>query len=258
MPAQPYIDLSLALSLSEACGEAYSQYDRGGNYTPPAGFLPLLGFRASSGGQPEWFGYVARSDDSVLVVFRGTVTQHDWVADAEFFQVDYPYYGGALKTHSGFTRTYSTCRDEIMKTVLDQSDTLSLIVTGHSLGASLATLFAMDADQATSFRKTVMYTFGGPRTGDRAFARAFDKQDRTAVRVVNIHDAIPRLPPSYIQMPETNTALRYQHVGKEYRLSLQTGSVKGNHEIATYTRALRTVGYERPPQKRITSRRRLG
>ena len=270
MLREPYIDLRLALLLAESCGEAYNQLQRDGQYTPSPGFEPLMGFKASSVGEPEWFGYIARSKDTVMVVFRGTVTDRDWVADAEFFQMDYPYAGGKLRTHTGFTRLYCTCRDEIMRVLLDQPDTLSLLITGHSLGAALAVLFAMDADQSTSFRETIMYTFAGPRTGNRSFARAFNKQGCVAVRVVNVHDVVPRLPPSYIEMPESKVGLRYQHVGREFSFSVQTGSVKGNHEIATYiheirrlsessldgTRALRLGTYEHPPLKACRARRR--
>ncbi|MGE5579360.1 MAG: lipase family protein [Bacillota bacterium] len=266
MPRDSYVDLSLALFLARACRETYSQFLHDGKFEAPPGYEPLRAFKASAGGDPEWFGYIARSEDAVLVVFRGTVTERDWVADAEFFQTDFPYgEGQSLRTHTGFTRLYSSCRDEVMQALLDQPDTLTLLISGHSLGSALATLCATDAERNTSFRDAIFYGFGGPRVGNPAFARAFNKQDILAVRVVNVHDVVPRLPPAYIEMPETSIGLRYQHVGREYAFSVQTGSVKGNHEIGTYILELeRSVAS--PPQRlralrlgtyeRLTSRRR--
>lgn len=248
MPRKPFLDLGLAVSMAEACKEAYRQFADEGRFTQPGGFVPLLGFKAALEGDPEWFGYIARSDSTVLVVFRGTVTDRDWVTDAEFFQMDYPYAAGRLRTHSGFTKLYSTCRDEILRTLLGQSDTLALHITGHSLGAALAVLCAMDADLNTSFTDTIMYGFAGPRVGSPAFARAFNKQDRTAVRIVNVHDVVPRLPPPYTDMPESSPGLRYQHVGREFAISVQTGSVKGNHAIDSYIRELRKLR-DRPPEE---------
>lgn len=241
------IDLDLALFLAEACKEAYGQFLNDGRFTSPKGFEPILAFKATSLAEPEWFGFIARSEREVLVAFRGTVTNRDWVTDAEFFQVDCPYAEGQLRTHDGFTKLYSTCRDDIMQTLLDQPDTLTLYITGHSLGAALATLCTMDSDMNTSFRDTIMYSFAGPRTGNPAFARAFNKQGSTAVRVVNVHDVVPRLPPPYVHMPETNIGLRYQHVGREFSFSVQTGSVRGNHEIDTYIDELRRL-QESPPE----------
>jgi triacylglycerol lipase len=251
MPRSATVDLDLAVFLAEACKEAYGQFLHDGRFTPPDGFEPLLAFKTVSMGESEWFGYIARSQREIIVAFRGTVTNRDWVTDAEFFQVDFPYAGGQLRTHDGFTKLYCTCRDEIMRTLLDQSDTLRLYVTGHSLGAALASLCAMDADMNTSFCETIMYGFAGPRIGDPAFARAFNKQGSTAVRVVNVHDVVPRLPPRYVHMPESSVGLRYQHVGREFRFSVQTGSVKGNHEIDTYIHELKRLRESPPDSSRI-------
>lgn len=249
MPRNATIDLDLAVILAEACKQTYSQFERKGDFDPPQGFRSVCGFKATSLLQPEWFGYVARSEREAIVAFRGTVTDRDWVADAEFFQVDYPYAAGEgthLRTHDGFTKLYSSCRDEVIHTLTDLPDTLTLYITGHSLGGGLAALCTMDACQCTSFKDIIMYTFAGPRAGNPAFARAFNKEVHTAVRVVNVHDIVPRLPPGYIHMPETSIGLRYQHVGREFSFSAQTGSVIGNHEIATYIHELKRL-QESPP-----------
>ena len=71
-----------------------------------------------------------------------------------------------------------------------------LWISGHSLGAALATL---TADRFPKVRS--LYTFGSPRVGDREFAENFTVE---AHRFVNGNDIISRLPPEGL----------YHHVGQ--------------------------------------------
>jgi hypothetical protein len=72
-----------------------------------------------------------------------------------------------------------------------------LWVTGHSLGAAVATV-AADALPATGG----VYTFGSPRVGDGDFAAAFNRRfaDRS-FRYVDDHDAVTRVPPESFGFP---------------------------------------------------------
>ncbi|KAK0411958.1 hypothetical protein QR680_005944 [Steinernema hermaphroditum] len=75
--------------------------------------------------------------------------------------------------------------------------TYDVWVTGHSLGGAMATLAAgylvktglVDDDQLK------LITFGQPRTGDEAFAKAHDSQISYTFRVVHKKDIVPHLPP---------------------------------------------------------------
>ena len=72
----------------------------------------------------------------------------------------------------------------------------SLWATGHRLGAALATLFVARLHFEENRPVYGLYTFGQPRTGDRAFARAFDADSRDLTfRFVNTSDVAPRVPP---------------------------------------------------------------
>ena len=68
-------------------------------------------------------------------------------------------------------------------------------MTGHSLGAALATLAA---DRYGNVQG--VYTFGSPRVGDGAFKKNFEVE---AYRIVNNKDIVTRVPPPG----------RYKHVG---------------------------------------------
>jgi len=75
-----------------------------------------------------------------------------------------------------------------------------VIVTGHSLGGSLASIVA-----ATLVKREIVpssaiqvYTFGEPRTGDHAYAQLFNKLIPTNYRIVHNNDLIPHSPPCYV------------------------------------------------------------
>lgn len=88
-----------------------------------------------------------------------------------------------------------------------------MVVTGHSLGAALATLFVMENASKKKFDITTSCTFASPRVGTLEFARAFDQLPITSWRIVNTLDVVPKLP------PHIPLALEYDHVDTEFKFS---------------------------------------
>jgi hypothetical protein len=114
----------------------------------------------------------------------------------------------------------------------------SLIVTGHSLGSTLATLYAMEnaskraQSSATAFPNvTDLYTFASPRVGDGTFAEAFDKLPISSWRIVNELDIVPKLPP-----PILFTHVEPDHVVNSANLTQWTPGCW--HAMATYLHLL--------------------
>jgi triacylglycerol lipase len=140
----------------------------------------------------------------VIVAFRGTQPQvlRDWVSDAEAILVP----GPAGLVHKGFQAALGLIHRRVREAVGALQDrSQSLWVTGHSLGAALAALFVARLRFEEDKPVYGLYTFGQPRTGDRAFARAFDADSRDLTfRFVNNSDVVPRVPPR---------AGLYSHVG---------------------------------------------
>lgn len=105
------------------------------------------------------------------------------------------------------------------------------VVTGHSLGAALATLFVMENAKKKKFDITTCCTFASPRVGNLDFARAFDDLPIASWRIVNQLDVVPKLPP---RIP---LLLDYDHVDTEYSFS-SAGFAKGSpvcwHAMETY------------------------
>jgi pimeloyl-ACP methyl ester carboxylesterase len=86
-----------------------------------------------------------------------------------------------------------------------QAQGLKIWITGHSLGAALATL-AADRLQAVHG----LYTFGSPRVGDEAFQARFRPK---AYRVVNGKDIVASVPPAGV----------FRHVGELILIDLKDG-----------------------------------
>lgn len=148
--------------------------------------------------------FVAADDEVVLVAFRGTQTEEleDIVTDARIRLVH-----GALdgRVHRGFQQAFELVWADVERAVNTfQDQGQALWITGHSLGAAIATLAAAQwIDAGKPFNG--LYNFGSPRVGNRAFRRDYngEARDRT-FRYVNNHDLVTRVPPR---------SLKYRHVG---------------------------------------------
>lgn len=84
-------------------------------------------------------------------------------------------------------------------------------MTGHSLGGALATMAAMDIRldfPMIPLDKITFYTFGSPRTGNRAFTDFLFSlfPNGGNQRVTHFNDSVPHVPPY---------DLGYSHVGDE-------------------------------------------
>ncbi|KAF3445588.1 hypothetical protein FNV43_RR10764 [Rhamnella rubrinervis] len=246
--------------------------------------------------QSSWIGYVAVCQDKeeiarlgrrdVVIAFRGTATCLEWLenlrANLTHMPNDEPKEVGpegfGPMVESGFLSLYTSgstispslqqmVRQEIARLLQSHGDEpLSLTITGHSLGAALATLAAYDIK--TTFKRAPLVTvisFGGPRVGNRSFRCHLEKQGTKVLRIVNSDDLITKVPgfviddrggehvsrkqdfqmaaglPSWIQKCVKDTQWVYADVGRELRLSSRDSpylnggfNVATCHELKTY------------------------
>lgn len=156
---------------------------------------------------------VLGNDAAIVVAFRGTepAKLRDWMSDLDIQFVDAPF--GLV--HCGFKLALSHVWDELNACVAAFQDKgQSLWITGHSLGAALATLAAArwrEADKPVHG----LYSFGAPRVGNRAFERSFD-QDFGArnFRFVNNADLVTRVPLRAMGFSHAGTLLYFDGKGK--------------------------------------------
>jgi len=151
-----------------------------------AGFGPPTIFAHAATGS-EAFGAIHSSDASALLAFRGTQpgSLEDLFTDARADFTGWPESAG--RVHAGFAAAARALLPEVRAWLAaNERAATQLILTGHSLGAALATL------TASSVRASLLVTLGSPRVGDAAFARTIKCP---SVRLVHCCDLVTDLPP---------------------------------------------------------------
>ncbi|HET9342907.1 MAG TPA: lipase family protein [Candidatus Eremiobacteraceae bacterium] len=240
---------------------------------------------------PKFYGYIARnanSPDQHLIVIRGTVGWVEWIDDCSILKVPFAQAPGAGRVAYGFDKIYSTMNvvpktSTLAKTLAvspsqtltgsfgEQVDQLvaarprsaalppdavepppSLVVTGHSLGAALCTLYVMEHAAKKQAGAPTICTFASPRVGDSVFVAAFNALALTSWRIVNVQDLVPGLPPPLLgyahvdceTAKDSNGLVQWTptcwHVMETY-LALLDGSLKPGSDCALSAQDLASV-----------------
>lgn len=226
----------MKILLAAMCSQAYSLFETGSVIVPKDYKLKstFSGVAGTLNYVEELFGFIAESSENIILTFRGSVTNEDFDSDADVFQKKYPYVDKNTKTHRGFTCIYQSLRKQYMEELKKLPSWKTLYVTGHSLGAGLATLAAVDIAMNTDFKKVAVYTYGSPRVGDPAFTRIFNQVVTDSVRIFNVHDYYTTWPAEKTPPPFLKRGLMYQHVSCKYPLDYQLNSIHFNHIINCY------------------------
>ena len=150
--------------------------------------LAQPGFFTDGDTGTQAFAAIDAARGRAFVVFRGTEPDElsDLATDAQAMLVDWQGIG---RVHLGFRLALNGAWDRI-EAWLKQASGLEVWITGHSLGAALATLAAALMPEAR------LVSFGSPRVGDAAFAARFE--GRSVRRYVNCCDLVPKLPPALL------------------------------------------------------------
>jgi hypothetical protein len=146
---------------------------------------------------------------SVVVAFRGTkpTSLENWIEDLNVFgHVDFPWYTDA-RVHPGFMDVLESHEDFLVPAVPDliaQHPDYQVVITGHSLGAAVGTLFAMQLYVQFNVQNIHMVTFGSPRVGDQGFRDLFVATGYSHWRLTHNDDVVPHVPlelEGYIHVP---------------------------------------------------------
>lgn len=188
---------SAALELCALNDAAYTLATTG-HCNLPDGFTPPVDIRMPAGDRPfflrgdplDIWGYATSKNGKVYLVFRGTQFTsgldfaQEWAEDALSLPLA---QHGAGKVHLGFHGAYMVLRQPALdaSTVVGVPAVNGRVVTGHSLGAAIATLCWADYGGD-------LMTFASPRVGDPAFAKAL--WEGQTVRIVNATDKVPDVP----------------------------------------------------------------
>jgi hypothetical protein len=170
--------------------------------------------------------YIVRTDQFMLLAFRGSQQPKDWLTNLATqlcsftIQKDGVASASSYKgrVHTGFFLAWAIIEPAVLaqiaswrKNFADSGKLLPPIyITGHSLGGALATVAAA-ALAENNIEVAGVYTFGQPRVGDRTFAKQLSLNTGGKIfRFVNNNDMVPHVPPPFSVWNPTRL---YGHVG---------------------------------------------
>jgi triacylglycerol lipase len=96
----------------------------------------------------------------------------------------------------------------------------------------------LDAAANTANNNPIMYNFGSPRVGNSKFVQVYNENINNSIRIVNTNDLVPLLPPVVVHPLLSNELLYYRHVKDLVTITVQTGSISGNHLVENYIKGL--------------------
>lgn len=163
-------------------------------------------------GEPACYGYLARSTEDptrYVAAIRGTASMVEWIEDAEFCAVPHPVAG---TVEAGFYGIYASMLYVPLGSVgvpaaegiNAEVSSGTLTVTGHSLGAPLASYLAFDAAAETGLGGRVRAVlFACPRPGDAVYGAAFAARVQHYGVWNRVLDVVPHVPrgPAYADLP---------------------------------------------------------
>jgi hypothetical protein len=191
----------------------------------------------------------------VTVCFRGSVTKTDWATDFEIYMKDVPNpvkshrrQKPTIKLHNGFYNylfnsssrgakgpkgeplsEYQEILQEHVLPVIKDHPGYKLYVTGHSLGAALATLFAFQVatEPDSKIPKPVsLFSIAGPYCGDESFRQAHQRLEGLGklrhLRLSNHKDLVTIVPKASFRWNifdgSAHAGSLFKHAGVNLRL----------------------------------------
>ncbi|GMH46032.1 hypothetical protein BSKO_13996 [Bryopsis sp. KO-2023] len=151
------------------------------------------------------------SSSMIVISFRGTSSMENIKTDLRFMRVPHPPARGRFLLctqpliHEGFLESWTAgglnvaVLNKVVQIVVSPDfdrENAQVLLTGHSMGGSLAVLAAFDVARycGLSSSQISCYTFGAPRVGNPTFAREYNKLIPDTWQVVNGNDMVPGIP----------------------------------------------------------------
>ncbi len=247
LPGTVFLDPTIADLLAAASAAAYVDFANTGNpgYTPPAlefgssqfNFLQrFTGFDDViwGSGKEERYALLYQSAaqaNTYLVAFRGTSSVDDMLLDLESSEhLTFVPYNNAtgfpqdVSVGDGFNKIYTTknysmaasLQAQIFEALQKLTNPVNqILITGHSLGGALASLFSLDVAVSLPGLNISSVTYASPRVGtanwETAYNQTYALQNKT-VRVRNSYDLVPKVPPE-------NWPFDFRDIGQEFPVS---------------------------------------
>jgi|TARA_R110000744_G_scaffold216982_5_gene335756 triacylglycerol lipase len=134
--------------------------------------------------------HVVWNDEEVIIGFRGTEPDEFSDIKADLNAIPKKWEAGGL-VHKGFCNELDKVWTQLSLVLKKELKDRKLFITGHSLGAAMATLAASKLEKSC----TCLYTYGSPKAGSRSFVKSIDVLH---YRFVNNNDVVAKVPFSFL------------------------------------------------------------
>ena len=156
------------------------------------------------------------SQDIIVASFRGSQGNTNWILDLEPGTTN-DFHGVTVR--KGWVSAYEALREQLLEALHEIHKLCptcaTVVTTGHSLGAAISGLAALDMKLSLPWIESAgMRNFGMPRLGYQDFADLFDKHVESSFRVVHYRDIVPHYP-LRIEKGLLRGPFHYHHVGSE-------------------------------------------
>jgi hypothetical protein len=194
-------------------------------------------------------GYVIETEKGILLAYHGTQPEQwrgsgakELLHDAQIYKATMEFGGKKCGVHAGFKKEYHASKLQLQEALSQVNLKKPLIICGHSLGASVALIAALDIEtngieipvrddnskmaldtkinspQLHSPQKIkidAIITFGAPRGLYKSAAKKFNETSlqKKTLRIENPWDPITKVPPKSL--------FPVQHVGTQYKFPSQ-------------------------------------
>lgn len=187
---------------------------------------------------------VMSNDKAVIVAFRGSEASsngkfspvkmtYDWLlTDFNFFKKRVIWWGFGVKVHRGFYTAMEVVYDDVKSLIEShlRGTPKKLWITGHSLGAGVAPLFAYRLAE-DGYDIQGIYTYAGPRIGNSKFCELYRKKFPDHQRWVNNNDLVTKLP---LKVMKYQHFTRPNNIYDDGKLVLKDYEMKGPGKASTH------------------------
>lgn len=217
-------------------------YGKETNNIVPKDFDLIRSFYTKYGNIEVGFCNLMLNNEILYIVIRGITCPKDWVSAFQYShgtwfsnspneQISY-FDDKKILVHEGFMGLYKNFRKSFLSTIKKLKPKFKQIfLTGHSLGAAISSLIALDL--YNNGYDVTTYVFGTPKVGNKEFADAIGKS--SFFNVMNTSDETCNIPLSVsFNTDEPKNPFFYQHCGEKHYFTDNWKSIYLNHLIAVY------------------------
>ncbi|KRX07856.1 hypothetical protein PPERSA_10140 [Pseudocohnilembus persalinus] len=157
-----------------------------------------------------YMGY-DKQRDQIVAAFRGSSNIKNWFDNLKFFKTKYPACH-KCEVHIGFYKAWLSIQEEVHNTYLSlrkSYPSAKFVISGHSLGATQAQLCALYFSEI-GVKVDLLYHFGSPRVGNKAFSIHGHSLIPHNVLVVHHRDPVPHVPKAQQGYRRINTEVFYE------------------------------------------------